>query len=101
MTRLRTLLPALIACTFGLAAERAEAGFFFEGLQPFSYRACPDRPEYRDPIVASPPVAVEGSPSAFNDGGVPRFQPQACPQHQVRGKAPQRQAPRPRFIHQK
>lgn len=58
----------------------SQAGFIMEGLQPFSVRACPQGQQpLADPVVAAPPSSVMGTPSRYNDGGIPRFRPQNCP----------------------
>lgn len=62
-----------------LGAPVAHAGFIMEGLQPFSVRACPEGQPLADPVVMAPPSAVTGTPSRYNDGGIPRFKPQNCP----------------------
>lgn len=62
-----------------VSAGPAQAGFHFEGLEPFSTRACIEADQsYTDPIVTPGYTIIEGSPSAFNDGGVPRFDAGAC-----------------------
>lgn len=94
MTR-PSLIFLFAAVTALGTTDRADAGFFLEGLAPYSYQACPDRPEYGEPIVSIPPSSVEGSPSAYNDGGIPRFRTQNCPQGQGRGKSPTRERPAP------
>lgn len=93
----------------------ASAGFFFEGLEPFSTRACdpglttpgssaPARigSRFQDPVVQGPadqgptagsgvaPAGIEGSPSAFNTGGRPRFQALPCPEPVSPGHRPRR-----------
>lgn len=86
----------------------ASAGFFFEGLEPFSTRACDPAltapgaapspgpgSRFQDPVVLGPegqsgaaPGVLEGSPSAFNTGGRPRFQAQPCPDPVTPGRRP-------------
>lgn len=73
------LLGVLLAASVASGASQAQAGFIMEGLQPFSVRACPDGQAFADPIVAAPRSSVSGTPSRYNDGGIPRFQPQNCP----------------------
>lgn len=87
------------ACAIALAAVVApaapvHAGFILEGLQPFSVRACPDGEFYGDPIVAAPRSAIVGSPSKYNDGNIPPFQPQNCPSESAKmGKSPVQKKP--------
>ena len=88
----------------GAAPLPAMADFFFEGLQPFSYRACIEIPAYSEPQVAIPrgSASVEGTPSAFNDGGAARFQAFPCIDRRGQVKyGPSRSHGAPRAPHQK
>lgn len=62
-----------------LAATPAQAGFHFEGLEPFSTRACNEAPMANpEPVIIPNGPRREGSPSAYNDGGIPRFSAPPC-----------------------
>lgn len=83
---------SLIALSLGLCftGSPSEARFLFEGLQPFSVRACADVTPFSDPVVTRQggPSSIEGTPSAFNDAGVPRFMTFPCSDTRIQGKAP-------------
>lgn len=99
---MRFLAYSCLACLAVSLPGGAKADFFFEGLQPFSIRACVEAQPYTDPVVAPTrgPVIIEGTPSAFNDGDVPRFYAFPCLDRQPKGKASVRRAA-PRHVHQK
>lgn len=89
-----------LGASAGVAAPAA-AGFILEGLEPFSIRACDDGAVPRAQGPSGQPPLVEGSPSAFNDGGIARFRAQPCPQPQPQTRgAPARRTGRPP-VHQK
>lgn len=70
-------------------APSANAGFILEGLKPFSVSPCGARDSYADPFVSPPAGAMVGSPSAYNDGGIPRFHAQDCSDvTSIKGKTP-------------
>lgn len=79
---MQKMTRAALTAALLVAAAPSQAGFFFEGLTPFSIRACEDRPQFAEPVVRAPglaqPPVIEGTPSALNDGGVPRFRALPC-----------------------
>lgn len=77
MTAKPILVIALLAVSTPFPAQ---AGFFFEGLEPFSTRACdPVDRRYQDPEILPPGSGViVGSPSRYNTGGTPPFRALPC-----------------------